>query len=137
MTSHGRERAANHGFTTRKISPQLLLADQSLTIRYCRYYPFTIRLLLDHNLRPAKVNVQTPREIITRANALILLMQCIDEWQGFQCQNSAPSCTKISPVMIESAACLAAGDILEQHFGVRCLTLMLADPKFYQLDTAF
>ena len=30
-----------------------------------------------------------------------------------------------------------AGRILEQHFGVRCLMLMLADPNFYHLDTAF
>jgi hypothetical protein len=33
-------------------SPQILLADKSLTISYCRYYPFAIRLLLDHSFRP-------------------------------------------------------------------------------------
>jgi N-dimethylarginine dimethylaminohydrolase len=31
----------------------------------------------------------------------------------------------------------AAGRVLEQHFGVRYLTLVLADPSFYHLDTAF
>jgi N-dimethylarginine dimethylaminohydrolase len=31
----------------------------------------------------------------------------------------------------------AVGPILEQHFGVPCLSLMLADPSFYHLDTAF
>jgi N-dimethylarginine dimethylaminohydrolase len=31
----------------------------------------------------------------------------------------------------------AAGRALEQHFAVRCLTLVLADPSFYHLDTAF
>jgi N-dimethylarginine dimethylaminohydrolase len=31
----------------------------------------------------------------------------------------------------------AAGRVLEQHFGVRCLTLVFADPSFYHLDTAF
>jgi N-dimethylarginine dimethylaminohydrolase len=31
----------------------------------------------------------------------------------------------------------AAGRVLEQHFGVRCLTLSLIDPSFYHLDTAF
>jgi N-dimethylarginine dimethylaminohydrolase len=30
-----------------------------------------------------------------------------------------------------------AGRVLEQHFGVRRLTLSLADPSFYHLDTAF
>jgi N-dimethylarginine dimethylaminohydrolase len=31
----------------------------------------------------------------------------------------------------------AAGRVLEQQFGVRCLILVLADPSFYHLDTAF
>jgi N-dimethylarginine dimethylaminohydrolase len=31
----------------------------------------------------------------------------------------------------------AAGRVLEEHLGVRCLALPLADPKFYHLDTAF
>lgn len=31
----------------------------------------------------------------------------------------------------------AAGRVLEQHLGVRCLALPLADPRFYHLDTAF
>jgi N-dimethylarginine dimethylaminohydrolase len=31
----------------------------------------------------------------------------------------------------------AAGSVLRQHFGVQCLTLQLADPRFYHLDTAF
>jgi N-dimethylarginine dimethylaminohydrolase len=31
----------------------------------------------------------------------------------------------------------AAGRVLEQFFGVRCLTLILANPSFYHLDTAF
>jgi N-dimethylarginine dimethylaminohydrolase len=31
----------------------------------------------------------------------------------------------------------AAGPVLEQYFGVRCVTLPLADPSFYHLDTAF
>ncbi len=31
----------------------------------------------------------------------------------------------------------AAGDILQQHLGVRCVALGLADPSFYHLDTAF
>lgn len=31
----------------------------------------------------------------------------------------------------------AAGRVLKQHLGVPCLTLMLADPSFYHLDTAF
>jgi hypothetical protein len=31
----------------------------------------------------------------------------------------------------------AAGPALERHFGVRCLALPLADPRFYHLDTAF
>jgi N-dimethylarginine dimethylaminohydrolase len=30
-----------------------------------------------------------------------------------------------------------AGSVLEQHFSVPCLPLMLADPNFYHLDTAF
>jgi N-dimethylarginine dimethylaminohydrolase len=30
-----------------------------------------------------------------------------------------------------------AAPIIEQNFGVRCLTLSLADPNFYHLDTAF
>ena len=31
----------------------------------------------------------------------------------------------------------AAGPFLERHFGVRCIALPLADPRFYHLDTAF
>jgi len=31
----------------------------------------------------------------------------------------------------------AAGPALERHFGVRCVALPLADPRFYHLDTAF
>jgi N-dimethylarginine dimethylaminohydrolase len=31
----------------------------------------------------------------------------------------------------------AAAPFLEQHFGVRCMALPLADPSFYHLDTAF
>jgi N-dimethylarginine dimethylaminohydrolase len=31
----------------------------------------------------------------------------------------------------------AAARVLEQHFGVQCVALMLADPNFYHLDTAF
>ena len=31
----------------------------------------------------------------------------------------------------------AAARILEQRFGVRCIALVLADPSFYHLDTAF
>jgi len=31
----------------------------------------------------------------------------------------------------------SAGRVLEQHLGVRCLALPLADPRFYHLDTAF
>ena len=31
----------------------------------------------------------------------------------------------------------AAGRVLERHFGVQCLALPLADPRFYHLDTAF
>jgi N-dimethylarginine dimethylaminohydrolase len=31
----------------------------------------------------------------------------------------------------------AAGAVMEQEFGVRCVTLPLADPRFYHLDTAF
>jgi N-dimethylarginine dimethylaminohydrolase len=31
----------------------------------------------------------------------------------------------------------AAGRVIEQYLGVRCLALRLADPRFYHLDTAF
>ena len=31
----------------------------------------------------------------------------------------------------------AAGPVLEQYLGVRCVALALADPRFYHLDTAF
>jgi N-dimethylarginine dimethylaminohydrolase len=31
----------------------------------------------------------------------------------------------------------AAGSVLEQHLGLQCLPLMLANPNFYHLDTAF
>ncbi len=31
----------------------------------------------------------------------------------------------------------AAAEVMEREFGVRCLTLPLADPRFYHLDTAF
>jgi N-dimethylarginine dimethylaminohydrolase len=32
---------------------------------------------------------------------------------------------------------VAASHVIEERFGVRCLPLMLTDPRFYHLDTAF